>query len=221
MTKYALFEKQRLWSHALPLAVCLWWLVGLLLGFFWTDLQVPFIFLERILLSIWIGAGMVILSQHLWAQFRFGDKTAAWLFAFSMLAVGIGLNFMWPFLTEFGDHYRFRRRFEANQNRYESIVSRLVTRAKFDEGWQKEGSIDYFVEAGPPLRIAFRQPGGILDNWQGVIYDPSGAVLRSAQFKTDFSNWNAPTLRDIKHLFGGELMYCKHLKGHFYRCWFT
>ncbi len=72
--------------------------------------------------------------------------------------------------------------------------------------------MDYDVEVGPPLRGAFPQPGGILDNWQGIVSDPSGSVPRASEFKSEFSNWNDPALQSVKKLFGGDLFHCKHLK---------
>jgi hypothetical protein len=77
------------------------------------------------------------------------------------------------------------------------------------------------IEPRLPLRVAFVEPGGILDNWIGIVYDPTGVVLKSRQFKEDWSNWNAPALGEIKRLFGGDLRWAEPLGGPWYRCTFT
>ena len=61
----------------------------------------------------------------------------------------------------------------------------------------------------------------MVDNWVGLVYDPSGAVMKANEFKRDWSNWNDPNLRTIKGLFHGDLFRAKKLKGHWYICSFT
>jgi hypothetical protein len=128
---------------------------------------------------------------------------------------------VWSSLVDYGDDLRFRWRFARLEDRYEAIIAEVQGKGEVDQGWRKVGAIDYIVDAGPPVRVAFRQDGGILDNWEGVVYDPSGSVLLARQFKRDWSNWHDPALLHVKKLFGGDLVYCRPIKGHFYRCWFT
>ena len=47
---------------------------------------------------------------------------------------------------------------------------------------------------------------GILDNWIGVIHDPSGGVMDA---------------ESAKGIFGGDLLGCEHLDGPYYLCSFT
>jgi hypothetical protein len=61
------------------------------------------------------------------------------------------------------------------------------------------------VEPGPPLRVAFAW-GGMLDNWVGVVHDPSAVVA------------NPSAARDW---FGGQLFRAEHLWGDWYLCCFT
>lgn len=74
-----------------------------------------------------------------------------------------------------------------------------------------------YVDAGPPIRVAFVWDG-IIDNWYGPVYDPSGKVLEANKLK---SNWEDPSLADIKKLFGGDMVGCRHLTGPWYFCSFT
>ena len=71
----------------------------------------------------------------------------------------------------------------------------------------------YEVDPGPPIRIAFPQPGGILDNWEAVIYDPTGKVLQAQGLEA--------TPPEISALFGGTLVQCEPIQESYYRCWFT
>lgn len=67
-------------------------------------------------------------------------------------------------------------------------------------GGELEG-VPYRVD-DPPERIAFPWPGGIIDNWTGVVWDPSGS---------------APP----ENAFGGQLIHAVHLGGPWYLCSFT
>jgi hypothetical protein len=62
------------------------------------------------------------------------------------------------------------------------------------------------LDDGPPRRLAFSY-GGIIDNWVGVVYDP-----------LDIADQEHSGLRFI---FGGDLVGCNHLWGHYYICSFT
>ena len=52
-------------------------------------------------------------------------------------------------------------------------------------GWQTDSTsgVQFQVDAGPPRRVAFLQPGSILDNWEGVVYDPSGRVATATGWR--------------------------------------
>jgi hypothetical protein len=63
---------------------------------------------------------------------------------------------------------------------------------------------DCEVDQGPPVRVAFVW-GGILDNWQGIVYDPTGVVLTEKGHL----------------LFGGDLIHARHLWKDWYYCAFT
>ena len=60
------------------------------------------------------------------------------------------------------------------------------------------------IDKGPPIRIGFVWDG-ILDNWHGIVYEPTGIVL---------------TKRG-ERLFGGDLIYAKRLYEDWYYCAFT
>ncbi|MFT5467646.1 MAG: hypothetical protein ACI8UO_002752 [Verrucomicrobiales bacterium] len=99
-----------------------------------------------------------------------------------------------------GAHFRVWRM----ESSYEAEVARIL--AMSDEELKAyKGSVE--VEAGPPRRVAFSW-GGIIDNWIGVVYDPSGQVLNVDQ-------------AEVRSLFGGDLQAAYHLWGPWYYCVFT
>src|SRR5262245_23646376 len=77
-----------------------------------------------------------------------------------------------------------------------------------------------YVELGPPLRVAFVEDG-LLDNWHGIVYDPTGLVLRANLLKGDYSNRGDPRLNEVLQLFGGMMIRAVPLGGPWYRCYFT
>ncbi len=60
-------------------------------------------------------------------------------------------------------------------------------------------------EAGPPARAAFSW-GSLDDNWEGVVIDPSDDIMN---------------LERNRGAFGGKLVSCRPIRGHFYLCSFT
>lgn len=61
----------------------------------------------------------------------------------------------------------------------------------------------------------------ILDNWCGVVYDPSGLMLDACRSRTGPSDLGGPALQEAKMLFGGVLCGCEPLGGDWYFCSFT
>lgn len=106
------------------------------------------------------------------------------------------------------------------QSHYESLVAESrsqpleAERALYD----KHGTT-FYIDYGPPVRVAF--PGGIgfLDNWAGIVYDPTGDVMLADGWEPDTGVWRAPNR--ITKLFDGDLIGCTPLWGHYYHCRFT
>lgn len=100
----------------------------------------------------------------------------------------------------------------VNYSYYEEIVEKASSNPNGD----KNGH--YFVDKGPPVRVAFSQ-GGFLDNWSGIVYDPSGEVMQADGFDPETGKFAAPDR--ITKLFYGDLLSCRHLWGNYYKCYFT
>ena len=77
------------------------------------------------------------------------------------------------------------------------------------------------IDPGPPVRIAFYWQRGVIDNWVGLVYDPTGKVIKANKFKSDWSNWGDASLAEVKGLFGGDLRRAKRMSKNWYLCWFT
>ncbi len=90
-----------------------------------------------------------------------------------------------------------------------------------ERGYHDSQGLHYFVEPGPPLRLAFPWPGGVIDNWCGAVYDPSKVVLQANKFTGDWDKWHDQVPIEVIRLFGGDMMYCAELEPPFYRCCFT
>ncbi|MBB4083107.1 hypothetical protein [Brevundimonas lenta] len=183
------------------------WVLGaaaLLLG---TDWLIEALFIVGSLLQLlWALAGLIVLIVLL--------LNRGWLPALALIVAAVGLVFS-P-LPQWGGWLWFRISFERNRPIYEQVVARAAT-------LPAEGELDgagYRIEPGPPVRIAFPQPVGVADNWGAVIHDPSDAVLTAR-------GWGPAggpdyTVRpDLQELWGGDLLSCTRITGHWHRCWFT
>jgi hypothetical protein len=116
---------------------------------------------------------------------------------------------------------QIRSYFSARRPVYEEVVRQLGDGSLPRSNGSTE-RIHYFVDDGSELRVAFPWPGGLADNWFGAIYDPTGDVMRSNQFKSDWSNWKDAELANVKGRFGGDMTGCTRLKApSWFLCSFT
>ena len=106
-----------------------------------------------------------------------------------------------------------------NHSEYELIVRQNNVQIGGEpiQSLSVENGIEYEIDSGPPVRFAF-EPDGILDNWSGIVYDPSGDVMLADGFDSK-GKFRAPDR--VTKLFGGDLVSCSHFFGHYYRCGFT
>lgn len=157
-----------------------------------------------------LGAGIVFAC--LWAGMRRGWTWPRLTAAGLVLAGALVVGETGPGIGDAMAARDFEYRFLRMKPRYERVVKELAPRRQVPEHGTS-GDVGFVVDAGPPRRIAFPQPGGITDNWEGVVYDPSGALEQA--------KGGASTPPELARLFGGRLLSCRPIRGHFYRCWFT
>jgi hypothetical protein len=196
-------------NHRLEWAlIAVWALLALLLDLLWIDLYDRFWVIAFVLpATLWLGIAGLAGSIAVRA---FRDR--AWAAPMILLAALASVGTLQGLA---GERIGLLARFHTLRPRYRAIV------ADIQAGRVPPGGTRYLIEQGIPLRVAFPWPGGITDNWCGVVYDPSGLVLKARLFRPDLSNFGDPALRQVRSLFGGDLRSCEPLGGHWYFCCFT
>jgi hypothetical protein len=197
----------------------------------WTLFGLAIALLERPLFdALWLGIAAIYVFFVLvgltialvCAGFAVIRKNAiAGAVAVSFVLIGIALFYCEPVLGAWGnaqiEAYRFRRDLPT----YTKIIQKSESDPNIHELSGTEGNVEYKLDLGPPIRVGFPQPGGLLDNWEGVVYDPTGEVekARGWVYESGRQEFTAP--ENVVRLFGGDIVSCVHIEGNFYRCWFT
>jgi hypothetical protein len=196
-----------------------WAVSGLLLSLAYEPMTEDFIaaVLYGLLWITWIIGGLGLLARALWVAWRHRWPRSSIALAAATVAVGAATFASFPTLAATGQRWLL----ESRLARFGIIVAELQRRESPVSGVVEEKRARYIVEPGPVLRVAFILPGGILDNWRGLIYDPSGQVLEAQRFRKDWSNWDDPELAAIKAMFGGDMRNCRHVRGAWHLCLFT
>lgn len=210
-----------------PWPALAWVGAGVLLMLIGLPLVAPFGGMILMLLALPIAvlygvSGLVILGlalHDLANRDRRRSAAATLLLVVSSLCAGWFGGWMW--LARTGDAAIFHLRFAANAPGYARVVAAERRAPGASHRLQRRDGIGYYVEGGPPLRIAFPQPGGFLDNWEGVVYDPTGAVAQARGWRFDRGQQEFTAPPEVRVLFGGDLVECVHIRGAWYRCSFT
>jgi hypothetical protein len=109
----------------------------------------------------------------------------------------------------------------AYLQRYRGIIEK-VQREPYptaDSGaWQQYRGTTYVADYATPRRVAF-EPSEFLDNWSGIVWDPTHEVMKADGFDTKTGRFHAP--ERITKLFGGDLVACRRLGGDWFDCSFT
>lgn len=159
---------------------------------------------------LWSAFAAILIAAIVRAIRRRGQRTSVLVILAAMAAGSVFLQDGRPLARKF--------RFLVHKAGYEAVVRDVLA----GRPPSLAVTIDRFtIDPGPPVRVAFHWPGGILDNWTGVVYDPTGLVLKAKLLKPDLSNLHAPEFREFVRLFGGDLCYCEPLGGDWYLCGFT
>ena len=164
-----------------------------------------------LILLVGIGASLVqdVVSKDRW-QVRL--KRGGVTLAVACLVVGSS----WPVLA-LGASSGSLTRLAINVRTYRTIISELRAHPDQVERIERKFGVTLAVDRGPPLRVAFN-PEGMLDNWSGIVFDPTGEMMQADGFDAS-GRFRAP--ERITRLFGGDLMSCRRLCGDYYDCSFT
>jgi hypothetical protein len=197
----------------MPAIIAAWTIAGLALSFADRPLEDALWIESSGVWLLYALAGLGIFLVLLWR----GDVHRRAPSSVALVVLGLGVFLTHATLARRGDAFWFQRRFDAHEPQYRSIAERLSAGARLSAS--DTASIRVVLDAGPPVRVAFPQPGGIIDNWEGVVYDPTGAVASATGWVGVAGRYSAPP--QVRVLFGGDLVACRHVRASFYRCWFT
>jgi hypothetical protein len=188
--------------------IAAWALLALLVNSLRFELAEAFFILAPLFpFALW--AGFAGISAFLAVRgVRHGAARSAALSLGALLVLGVVFGL-------YGARIGTLTKFYTLRPRYEAVVTAIKA------GQRPATRVHYQVDERPPLRVAFPWPGGILDNWCGVVYDPTGLVKKARLFKPDLTNLGDPSLSDVRSLFGGDLCFCEPLGGDWYFCCFT
>jgi hypothetical protein len=180
-------------------------------GFFLSILVIP-----AATLGLLVGSIIWFVRSYQHGKRVSGSRDRFLTYSIAPLLLVVTVSAAWP-LLRFGNYTGTMSRLMVNHSRYEAIIARV--KADPEPAWFKDdGGIKYSVDLGPPIRVAFN-PEGFLDNWSGIIYDPTGDVMLADGFDPRTGKFVAPDC--VTKLFEGDLVSCLHLWGSYYNCSFT
>lgn len=196
----------------LPATVAVWTIAGLALAFADRPIRNALWVLTDGVWILYAIAGAGLFLTLVW------DGRRRVLSAVALVVLGAGVVLAQPTLAQAGDDFWFERRFDELEPKYRVLAERLSAGTHLSA--RDTADLRVVLDAGPPLRVAFPQPGGIIDNWEGIVYDPTGAVGAATGWRDGVpGRYSAPV--EVRALFGGDLVACRHVRASFYRCWFT
>ncbi len=88
------------------------------------------------------------------------------------------------------------------------------------QSYEKNG-LKFSINEKLPLKVVFVFKAGVVDNWVGLVYDPSRFVEKTKEFKLNSPSWNDKRFEDVKGLFGGDMYDCNLIEESWYICSFT
>lgn len=169
----------------------------------------PFLMLPLWVAYALVGVGLLVaaLVRLRQAQLRRAGAVALLLVLSFATAIALG---GWRRLAHAGDAVEFRLRFHRLEPQYAALVPELLSDAAAQPGYQTRRGVTFVADASPPKRLAFVQPGGIIDNWEGIIYDPSGIVGAAQGWRYDRGQQEFTAPPAVRGLFGGDIVACKY-----------
>lgn len=164
-------------------------------------------FVLPILLPGWLLAGLAILGFLLLTR----KWRAAGLFAIlTFLAL-----FLAPLLSSLGAGIWNQIQFDRSKTTYAEVAAKADTLP--DQG--RLSGVQYRITRGPPTRIAFSLPTHAGGNLSAIVHDPSdGIAMVTGRSDRPGDDEARAALRKLR---GGEVIACKPIIDHYFRCDFT
>ena len=184
-----------------------------------------FLFHHDLISSLWIlvwgiDALIIVLSIISIIQLMINIKKKRNRLAAFFLCTLIGTSSI-SYGTDLVKDLGLKLRFYRFKPTYSEIVDKLNSGKMPHEGRHRK--INYKSETDPVFRVAFSW-GGMIDNWYGIVYDPSGNIMRFNDSDPRFPDQGQKDdeeLNKIRMIFGGVLYKVEKLSNHWYMCWFT
>ena len=139
-------------------ALVAWVAVGILLAFFNRPLWDALWVLMLGVWSVYAVAGLALVGTLFWLGCRRARLIgiAVYITAFILLIFGFAV--VLPHIGAAGDEFQFSLRFARLKPQYEAIVAQALAAGEVKDG--ETNGVRFTVDAGPPIRVAFPQPGG-------------------------------------------------------------
>lgn len=196
--------------------IALWFAFGVLLIVVLDLMDNPFItlMLGFPVLLCYVGLGVLLLVSYVRHAIKQRDKRS-WLAAASIAPLIVLLVAIEPLIIRTIRYAEFAFMLPSYSRTVEA-----VTHGPYRAFDDLADDVQYSVDYGTPIRVAFPK-GGIIDNWYGVVYDPSDEVAQAkgADFGPGGQGFTAPP--EVRALFGGDLVSCWRIYRHYHMCSFT
>ena len=187
----------------LTLASLVWFTLMLGVFIFSPPLNEAFFMLFPFASWALVGVGVVLLSC---AAVLFVRKRRGTI---AMAACLIGLIGYYTVGFDLGRHVLFQIR----RPHYEALLQHAKQTGSLPKG---SGHVDL----SSPAKFAFYWQRGVVDNWAGVVFDPTGDIAR-INIATNFDELYNPAVSDLVGIFGGTYYHWQDMGDGWYICWFT
>lgn len=210
-------------THRLGLSRAGWrWLagwtgLGAVLNLFYVQLVDEFFIF---ILPVYAAHGVAgLLTLLIWLGRLLASHRESPAPALVMLMAWVGLLLATPHLSHGGALLKFL----AAKPAYDRIVTHAWSGAYLDDPVPRRGAeagYQFTIDYGPPVRVGFIW-GKLADNWNGVVWDPTGIVKTARGWRERDGRGHLTASAEAQKLFGGDLIRCRRLIDHYYRCGFT
>ncbi len=194
----------------LPKIAAVWLSLFILAGLLGLYLFHGFDFVSPLLLGIlWLFG--VVLALGLLVSLFDSERRIRRLICLLLVAASF------PTFYFYGYDISFYSYFYWHKSQYEAVIAQVNSSTDC-----QSLLLDKFrtrVDCNSPRRVAIPMPGGIIDNWVGIVYDPTGLVMQAN--KVPMADLKNPKYAYVVGLFGGDMISARHLFGHWYVCSFT
>lgn len=196
--------------------ILIWFVAGIALLVAFVLIETPFVAMMLMppVALTYIGVAGLLLIGYIRSAIKDRSKKG-WMKAASIPPLIVLLILIDPLVVRLVIYAQFAVMVPA-YSRIVEAASRLPSKAFTEVG----DEVMYYVDAGPPVRIAFPKQG-IIDNWAGIVYDPSDVVAQATGWNFDNGKQSFTAPPDVRSLFGGDLVSCWRLYRHYYSCSFT